>query len=141
MLPEVAGFLRLEPEPVEPERRQEQQQGQDVRAEQITPATVESERTAAEVRMRDHKAQLARLEEGVIERERQHAQHRSRHDALDERRRSATERDADYAPRGPAQAVTSRRGQGEGDEQADEERGESPGGAVDQLSISEPGRE
>jgi aryl-alcohol dehydrogenase-like predicted oxidoreductase len=65
------------------------------RAEEIASTSVETERPPAEVRVRDQEPLLSRLEEGVVEGERQGAQDRRDDEDLDERPHRAAEREID----------------------------------------------
>src|SRR5262249_24285787 len=122
VLPEVTGLLRREPEPVEPQWRDEQQRGQTIRAEEVLSAPVEVEWPAAAVRVRDHEALLTRLEERVIERERQGAQQRAPHEDADEVPGSPSERESYSAPRGAAEPIAPRADHGHGKEDEDQDR-------------------
>jgi hypothetical protein len=124
VLPEEAGLLRVEPEEVDPEGGYEQEQRDDVRAEELTPASIEAERSPAEIRVRDQESLLSRLEERIVERERERAQDRREHEEPHERPHLAAEREADPSPRGATQAITPRADHRDRNEQEHQERGE-----------------
>src|SRR6185369_12274414 len=83
-----------------------------------------AERPSAEMRVRDQESLLSRLEEGVVERQRQGAQDRRENEELDEGPHLAAEREADPTPRGTTQAIASRAHHRDRDEQEHQERGE-----------------
>ena len=125
--PEIASLPRVEPEQIEPERRHQQEQGDDVRAEEVATAPVEAERPPAEVRIGNQEPLLSSLEEGVVQRERHAVEERGQHEDPDERPRSPPEREADPAPRGATEAIAAGPDHGDRDEDEDEEVGERLG--------------
>src|SRR6185369_11027374 len=105
----------------------------DIRAEEIASASVEAERPPAEVRVRDQEPLLSRLEEGVVEGERQGAQDRRDDEDFDERPHRAAEREADPTPRGTAQSISPSSDHGDRDEEEDEQRRERLGRDVNRF--------
>src|SRR5262249_49540769 len=94
-------------------------------------APVEPERAAAEVRMRDHEVLFARLEEGIVQRERHCAQEGASREDSDEVLGATPEREADSAPRRAAQPITPRADHGHWNQDEDEEGGGEGAHGVD----------
>src|SRR5207237_10704468 len=123
--PRVLGVVTLalggEPEPREPERRQEEHDRPQPRADEIAPAAVEGEALRAEPRVAGEKPLLAGDEERVVQPEGERGEHPAADPDADELARGGAEREADAAPRGAAQTVAPRADHGHRDEDGGED--------------------
>jgi hypothetical protein len=106
--PEVAPLEGDVPDPAQPERGQREQDGHHEGAEQIASAAGEVEALAAEVGVR-HQERLARhQEERIVEAEGQPGEKAAEQEDLQQLHHPPPEREADPAPRGPAEPVAPR---------------------------------
>src|SRR6185295_15440069 len=103
VVPEVAALERHVPDPAQAERRQGQQDRHQEGPEELTPAPVEVELLAAEVRVRDHERLTRHEEERVVEAQGEAGQEAAEDEDLDEGPHVPAEREANAPPRGAAQ--------------------------------------